>query len=289
MLLSAVLFMAYQAQFAIRHHGCGTGSQFLDENDFSLYINTWLPICFALLLSQKILWQKFLFGAIAVLGIAANVIGKSRGGFTGLIVMLFIFWLFNPKKMVSLLIISLVGISLYFFAGEKYWSRIATASDTQHGTAKERIESWKAGWQMFLHNPLGVGGNNFQVRFTDYQSDYFHRGMWGRVAHSLWFTLLSETGIVGTFIYLFLLFINFRDIFRLRNASQFFQGENSAFIKHLSVALLASLAGFFVSASFISVLYYPHYWYICGIIAISTILVNKSILPFSDENPLNVA
>jgi len=285
----AILFMAYQVQFALRHHGCGTGAQFLDENDFSLYLNTWLPFCFVFFLSEKILWRKIGFGLITALGIAANVIGRSRGGFMGLIAMFFIFWIFNPKKFISLLVIGIIALSLYLYAGDKYWSRISTASDTQHGTAKERIESWRAGWNMFLHNPLGVGGNNYQVRFSEYQSDYFRRGMWGRVAHSLWFTLLPETGIIGTIIYLFLLFINIRDVFRIRKNSQFCNVENGIFFKNLSVALLASLTGFFTSATFISVLYYPHYWYICGLIPSAALIINKSISPISDGNTVDVA
>jgi hypothetical protein len=274
-LFFAVLFLACQSQFAIRHHGCGTGAQMYDENDFSLYVNTWLPFCFMFFLSEKAPWKKILFGLITALGLAASVIGRSRGGFMGLIVMFFIFWLFNPRKLVSLLIIGVVGLSLYMFAGDKYWSRIATSSDTQHGTAKERIESWRAGWNMFLHNPLGVGGNNYQIRFTEYQSSWFRRGMWGRVAHSLWFTLLPETGIIGVAIFFSLLFINIRDIFRLRNVARYCRDEDARFIKNLSVALLGSLAGFFSSASFISVLYYPHYWYLCAFISTIVLVANR--------------
>ena len=288
-LFFCILFMVYQAQFAIRHHGCGTGSQFLDENDFSLYMNTWLPFCFIFFLSEKIPWKKILYGLFTALGIAANVIGRSRGGFMGLIVMFFIFWIFNPKKFISLLVIGIIALSLYLYAGDQYWNRMATASDAQHGTAKERIESWKAGWNMFLHNPLGVGGNNYQVRFPEYQSDYFKRGMWGRVAHSLWFTLLPETGVIGTIIFLLLLFINIRDVFRLRKKSQFYDQENGKFFRNLSVALLASLAGFFTSASFISVLYYAHYWYISGFIASTTLIINKSISSIPETDATNVA
>ena len=287
-LFYVLLFMAYQAQFAIRHHGCGTGSQFFDENDLSLFINTWLPFCFTFFISEKTPWKKIMFGIMGALGIAANVIGRSRGGFMGLIVMFFIFWLFNPKKLVSLLVIGIIAISLYLFAGEQYWGRISTSSKTNEGTAKARIESWKSGWKMFKANPLGVGGNNFQVRFSEYQTDWFQRGMWGRVAHSLWFTLLPETGLIGTFIYLFLLFINFRDVFRLRVKSKLFNEEDSKFLKNLSVSLIASLAGFFTSATFISVLYYSHYWYICGIIASSTLIINNSTAPIPDRNPADV-
>ena len=73
--------------------------------------------------------------------------------------------------------------------------------DTKEATANDRMLSWEAAWDMFLEHPLGVGGNNFPVHFQEFQSDEFSRGMWGRQAHSLWFTLIPELGIFGIMIY----------------------------------------------------------------------------------------
>ena len=40
------------------------------------------------------------------------------------------------------------------------------------------------------------------MHFPEYQGERFKKGMWGRVAHSLWFTLLPETGVLGVVIFL---------------------------------------------------------------------------------------
>ena len=143
---------------------------------------------------------------------------------------------------------------------------MSTATDAEDGTGRARVESWGAGWRMFLDNPLGVGGNNFQVRFPEYQTDYFKRGMWGRVAHSLWFTLLPELGIPGVLVYGLLLFFNLRDSVRLRAIGRTIGGDDGALVAALGSAFLASFAGFFASGTFLSVLYYPHYWYLTGFI-----------------------
>jgi len=42
-------------------------------------------------------------------------------------------------------------------------------------------------------------------------------------------------------------------------------------------AFFASLAGFFVSATFLSVLYYSHYWYLTALIA-ATAKISKECL-----------
>ena len=132
--------------------------------------------------------------------------------------------------------------------------------------------------RMFIDNPLGVGGNNFQVRFPEYQSKIFKRGMWGRVAHSLWFTLISELGIFGILIFFMLLYYNVRDIIFLKN----FRLDNREDLKYLNVlslATFASFAGYFASGTFLSVLYYPHYWYLTAILVASVkIAKNESLM-----------
>jgi hypothetical protein len=118
-----------------------------------------------------------------------------------------------------------------------------------------------------------VGGNNYQVRFPEYQSDFFHRGMWGRVAHSLWFTLIPELGIFGILIYFYLLKYNISDILSLHKLPG--NDPDILYLHSLSGAFIASITGYFISGTFISVLYYPHYWYITGIIVAATRIGNK--------------
>ncbi len=262
-----IMTMVYVTIYCLTHGGKGSGNYFTDENDLSLYINTVLPFCYFFFLYEKNRKKKIAYALALALGIFGVVKSFSRGGFLGLIFMIAIAWLVSPKKIVSLLIICMLGFSAYMYGGERYKAEMATSTDAEHGTGKARIESWKAAWRMALDYPLGVGGNNFQVRFPEYQTDYFSRGMWGRVAHSLWFTLLPELGVVGVYIYLSLLFYNLKDIFLLKNLKKNTEGgPNAEYFYYFSLAFLASFAGFFVSASFLSVLYYPHYWYLTAIL-----------------------
>jgi O-antigen ligase len=159
---------------------------------------------------------------------------------------------------------------VFNFASKEYWTEMSTATDENDGTAQERMLSWRAGWDMFLDNPLGVGGNNFQARFPEYQPEEFKRGMWGRVAHSLWFTLIPELGVFGIIIYGALLFYNVRDILYLKRLHYDRTDKELTYVHSLSNAFIASLAGYFASGTFLSVLYYPHYWYLTGMIVATT-------------------
>lgn len=273
-----ILFMVFQAQNAVFHAGRGTGGQFFDENDLSLFVNTWLPFCYVFMMSEKKITMKLFYAATLVLGIGATVVSFSRGGFLGMIAMFFVFWLTSSKKVVTLICVIIVMGVGSFFVGEKYKDEMKTSTNSSSGTGRERIESWKAGWNMFLHNPLGVGGNNYQVRFPEYQSDYFKRGMWGRVAHSLWFTLIPELGLVGIFIYFKIVYLNVRDVFLFKKYSKQLCTEDGKFFMNLSTAFMASFAGFFISATFISVLYYSHFWFLTAFV-IATRRVVASIPP----------
>jgi probable O-glycosylation ligase (exosortase A-associated) len=266
--------MLYLAVYSLGHGGKGSGGYFSDENDLSLFIDMWLPFCYYLFLVEKDRLKKAVYICGFIIGIISVVVSFSRGGFIGLIAMFVVLWYFNPRKVLTLTVITVCACSIYFFGGQAYRERITTVTDMNEGTADERILSWETAWDMFLDNPLGVGGNNFQVRFPEYQGHRFKKGMWGRVAHSLWFTLIPETGIFGIIIYLMLLYYNIKDIFKIRRLNSLRDNPDAQYLYNLSLAMLASLAGFFAAASFISVLYYPHYWYMTAII-VATMNITK--------------
>ena len=252
---------------------------FLDENDLSLYINMWLPFCYFLFFAYKKKLSKIICLTGLLTGLSAIVISFSRGGFLGLLAMGIVLWIFAKNKIITLFVIIILSGIVFLFAGEKYWIEMSTATNTQEGTGRARIESWESGWAMFLDNPLGVGGGNFMVHFPEYQTDYFKRGMWGRAAHSLWFTLIPELGIIGIYVYFTLLFYNLKDIFRLKNI-QFTQRDgDKKYLSYTGRAFMASLAGYFASASFLSVLYYAHYWYLTGLI-VATSNISKNYPQF---------
>jgi hypothetical protein len=57
--------------------------------------------------------------------------------------------------------------------------------------------------------------------------------------------------------------------------------DDYRFAYFLSLAFMASLAGFFASGTFLSVLYYPHYWYLTAMIAATRKVVDNADPPKS--------
>ena len=277
-MLVSVCIMMFISLYAITHKGTGPGNYFRDENDLSLYVNMWLPFCYFLFLAEKDRFKKILYATGLFLGIIAIVASFSRGGFIGLVAMLAVVWLVSPRKILSLTVVSLVMIGMLTFGGDTYWAEMSTVTDTKESTASIRLKSWEAGWNMFLSHPLGVGGNNFQVLFPQYQPSGMSRGMWGRVAHSLWFTLMPELGIFGIWIYFTLLFYNIKDLFHLKNITTQKTDDHIEYLQGFSLACIASLAGYFASSTFLSVLYYAHYWYLTAFI-VAAVKISQKIIP----------
>ena len=186
----------------------------------------------------------------------------------------------TKKKAFYTILIGIAAVAVIQFAPSQYLAEIRTM-DTQsykRDTGSERILSWSAGWRMFKDHPIfGVGVGNFGPWLPDYWEGKKQKSnMWGRVAHSLYFTLLPEMGIVGTFFFVGMLWGNFKDhrfICRLEEnkgsliaASNLTSAEKkkiSNVIRTLyffSHAYSGSMIAYLVTGIFISVLWYEYFW-----------------------------
>jgi putative inorganic carbon (hco3(-)) transporter len=274
-----VILAAYVATKAILHpHGAG-GSSFLgDPNDLSLLIDMMLPFVLCMFVYEKRRLIKLLYLGTVLVCMAGIVSTSSRGGFVGLAAMLVVLWWVSPRKVLVLVLVGIVGVGIYQLADQRYLARLSTIQATDQGTAKERLESWKAAWAMFEDHPLGVGPDNFPIHFHEYQAKNFTHNMWGRAAHSLWFTLLAELGIPGVILYVLIFRANWRSIRRLHSLPSSAPLHRLAFL--LSIAFTASIAGYFAAGTFLSVLFYPHYWFVTAMI----VATEKSL---SETRPTN--
>jgi len=283
-IITWLIITIYLSIYGIFNKGYGPGNYFADENDMSLYLNMILPFFYFLFLEEKIKYLKFFYLIGLILCLSTIIISFSRGGFVGLLAVGIFIWLVSPRKYISLFIILIIAVMLFYFVDDKYWSEMSTITNMKESTVNERIISWETAWKMFLDHPFGVGGNNFQILFPQYQpSDY--RNMWGRVAHSLWFTLLADLGIIGVIIYLLLLYYNLKSIIsiiknRIFNKINF----DLRYIYYISLSILAALAGFFASGTFLSVLYYAHYFYMTAVIIAIDNIYQYKLLNIKDND-----
>src|SRR6266705_2161499 len=273
--------------------GGNAGSSFLhDENDFALLMNMMLPFGAFLFFYERNRKTKLFYLIASLVCIASVIASFSRGGFIGLLVVAFVVWLTSSRKVLLLGVaggMALVILNLpikntgTLVPDSTYWEEMTKIGqdDVKDFNKESRVEYWKSGWEMFKDHPLGVGPQNFGVLLGDYRSDYFAdlniepEHMWGKVAHSIWITLLSELGIPGVLIFLSLLLANIRDIRYLKNLSTDGK-ENQRYAYFLSLAFITSVLGYLASGTFLSALYYPHYWYLTAMIVATRKVVDHA-------------
>jgi putative inorganic carbon (hco3(-)) transporter len=102
-----------------------------------------------------------------------------------------------------------------------------------------RVQLWSAAWAMFSDYPvLGVGADNFHVRFGDYSG--VPESKLGTHAHSMYLESLADTGVVGLLALVWLL------VTVLRLAIEGLLSEPDRDVWILRAALLASLVAWLV-------------------------------------------
>jgi probable O-glycosylation ligase (exosortase A-associated) len=266
------------ALIGLVNRGVGAGAFLGDENDLCLALNMILPFAFFLAMSEQRNSKRLYYVGLACLFLFVIVLTESRGGFLGLAATGVYCWWKSKRKVLSATVVAVLVLFMALAAPSTYWDEIRSIADENteanpYGTGAERIYSWKVGWGMFLDNPvMGVGQGNYPWNVGIYEeklgfTEGFHqRSLAGRAAHSLYFTLLPELGLIGTVLFASMIFLTVRDLrFLQRRGATGGSGAAGALpVGSIATALEASLVGYLASGVFISVLYYPNFWLLMG-------------------------
>jgi probable O-glycosylation ligase (exosortase A-associated) len=255
----------YEGYNRLRDAGFGS----MDNNSNAIALVTCLGLAFFLGLSTRAWWRKGLaFAAAALMGHAV-LISNSRGGMLALLVTAGVTFLLLPKRLPHYLAFAaavLLGIRL---AGPQVIERFQTvfSDPTQRDAAASgRLQLWAACWDTMLNQPLGVGPDQFPVIAPRYG---FPRG---KEAHNLWLQFGAELGFLG--MALLLLFYGLC-IARLWRYTRERQPVDDPWVRHFARMVIAALAGFAVSATFVSLkLLEPPYYVVllgAGVLKLSTV------------------
>jgi len=210
--------------------------------------------------------KKILYAIASIIAIVSVIQSYSRGGFLGLVGVIGIIWLFSPNKKILLAIAMLGMVTFLIFVPKDYTKLVSTSLDTNQSTAQTRLTAWKISLKAFMDNPMGIGINNTSGVLWHY--DDYHKNkeeLWGDVSHSFWLTALTEGGVIGFGIILLLLFFNISNCIRLGRLIEI--NDDVRYLKYFGRAYIGALVGFLVSGTLLTVNYYPHLWYMSGMIA----------------------
>jgi len=302
-LINLWLFLhLYQSLHAIMNGGEGVGGYISDENDLALTLVMAIPVAYFLFMGSRG-FKRIFYAACLFVILPGLVFSFSRGGFVGLVAG-GIYCLLNcQKRLVPSLTIALLAGMLFSAAPTGYWERMNTIKQgTGQKTAENRVYLWKVAWRMFLGNPLwGVGPGSFRNAVSRYQPEgkFYGRSMSGRAVHSAHFQLLSEFGLPGLIIFTLIVYRHFRsvqDIWKHRaKAISFLPSKRQQstseleLLPYIAIGFGGALVSYLVAASFVSVLYYPQFWVLSGIMVAIHQVWNQQRAPYhSQEIPIVV-
>lgn len=238
-----------------------------DENDFALCMNMVFPFAYFFGADEENRRRKLLYLLSAALVVMANIYSGSRGGFIGLASVLFFCWLKSRKKLAALVAVGMLALVALVVAPEEYWDQIRSIGEEniEEGTGAERWYSWMRGLEMFADHPImGVGQGNYPWTVMNYEPPerFRDKSIGGRAAHSIYFTILPELGLVGVVVFLLLLVPTWRQLSALLSRLRAEERDDPAGRRMTALvnALQGALLGYLVSGLFLSVLYYPHLW-----------------------------
>ena len=266
-----LLIGLYANGWASAHGGYGPsgadGAQ--DENYMAALAGMVIPFAYFSFFITRKTFHRVVLTLVIIVCVASIAVGinPSRGGFLGLGSVALYCLMRSPKKWKGIAILTIAGAALAAIAGPEFWAEIKTTTDTTSGTGFMRLEVWKAGWRMFVDNPvLGVGAGNFRWVIGDYQTpqqiEIFGRSLAGSIiAHSMPVELAAELGSIGVIATLALTYNAWRGLSRVRDAIPAnTPNHDLAMLRCYSDAIRASILAIWVNGTFLSLLYNAHLW-----------------------------
>jgi O-antigen ligase len=255
--------------------GKGAGGFLGDENDLCLTLNMVLPFGFFLAMSAQKNTKRIYYIALTCIFLFVIILTKSRGGFVGLAATGAYCWWKSKRKVLSAALVAVLVLFIALAAPSTYWHEVRSITDdtetSPYGTGSARFYQWNVGWGMFLEHPImGVGQGNFPWNVGDYEQEHglsFHqRSMAGRQAHSLYFTLIPELGLIGIVLFGWMLLLTVKNVRYIQRSAAIGNttADGALPFASLAMALEASLVGYLSSGAFLSVLYYPNFWLLMG-------------------------
>ncbi len=252
-----------------------------DPNSLAATLLFSVPLSIALMTRTNPLWMRIIgLGSIAMDAVMVVDTG-SRGAALGVLFLVFLLLFRKPKNLLYLPVLIALSPLVWSVIPQQYKARYETLNHLKDDASyQNRILSWQGGIKMFESNPLtGIGAGDY----TYANGVKFWPGA-GRKhflnAHSLYFKLIGELGLVGLFTFGGYLICVFRLNWRLRkllaerNVSGFLRPLPSLFIIILLQLLFEGYAAHNL---------YRTQWFVVGAMAASISLLPMLQQPVAVE------
>jgi len=255
----------YSEALLARGVGVGTTGFFSNSNDFALAMVVIWPLAGLLILGEEKKWLRLFMLACFVTFSVALLLSGSRGGLLGTVVVALVACVIYRRRAQGFLMASVLALGCLYILPDANKDRVLNATTGEDANVLTRLHLWKLGLRMYADNPIwGVGPGNFSRESVGYQpgSASNRRPL---TPHSIHIQAISELGTLGALALIWICVKAIRlNLLTCRRVAPNDRGKQPL-EWYFASALNLALVGFLVSGSFITVLYYPHLWFLLGL------------------------
>jgi putative inorganic carbon (HCO3(-)) transporter len=205
--------------------------------------------------------HKIVYGGALALSLVCLVLTYSRGCWLGLIGGLAIFTILLYKRF----LIPLVALSplALLLMPQNILNRFESIGNLKDGSTAFRVYVWRGTVSMLEKIwPIGtgIGTKSFEMAYAPYA----YANIMAPHSHSLYFHLLSETGIFGILVFILLCYFIIRQLFMI------FKHSKDRALQILAIAFVAGFVSFLIQGFFDNTFYnYRMYMLFFAIVSLS--------------------
>jgi putative inorganic carbon (HCO3(-)) transporter len=247
-----------------------------DQNYYAQLMLMLVPVGFFRFLSERSTMLRVLALVATGLIAAGAMMTFSRGAAVGFVLMIVIVTLMGYIKPYQVVLL-LLGIILLMTAVPQYATRINTldrlsnmANQDTGGVAEadssiqSRLSEMLTAGLVFIDHPVvGVGPGTFKYYYPQYSElvglRAFHTT--SRAAHDLYIGMAAETGFLGVFTFLAIVFVTLRQLARLRKRCFKSHPEFAS----IATGYMISIVSFLATGLFLSFAYERYFWLIIAL------------------------
>lgn len=201
-----------------------------DPDTLALTLLYAIPFAIVLMVRSNPKWMRIVGAASLCCYLVTIVDTGSRAAALAVILMIMLLLFRKPRNLFYLPVLIALAPLAWLVIPQQYKERYETVNHLKSDASyQNRLLSWEGGIAMFESNPItGIGAGDY----TFANGEKYWPGIGHKVflnAHSLYFKLLAELGLIGVFTFGGYLILVFRLNLRLRkelvacNASRFLQ------------------------------------------------------------------
>lgn len=242
--------------------------KFGDNNHFALVLLMVLPLLYYLFLQSSRAATRIGFGLVLPLIAFAVVATASRGALIGLSVIVLWILLKSRNRAFGAILVAISVAGVVQLAPSSWSQRMETIKSADRDDSfLGRVEAWKVSSAIAVAHPI-VGGGFRAVQSSEVWEKFREApgllgfldipvsSIRGLAAHSIWFEVMGDTGLLGFLLFVAMIangFFTRRDIQKeVRKRGR----EHLLWAVYLSDMLWASLLAYIVSGSLLSAAYF---------------------------------